>query len=92
MPGWPVSDGNWDGIGMRLETVGKYMERNWRICWGWSGLEGDGSNALSRGECQAGGTDDALYMVFAIKTRKYGLKNDFRIENCWLYRKNRKRC
>ena len=53
----------------------------------WNGLEnfrclnGDGSNARSRGECQSGGTDDVRYMVFVLKTGKYGLKNDFPIEN-----------
>ena len=46
---------------MRLETVGKYMERNWKRLENLMGVEGtggDGSNARSRGKCQADGTDD----------------------------------
>ena len=44
---------------------------------------GDGGNARKRGECQADGTDGVRYMVFVLKTGKYGSKNDFLIENCW---------
>ena len=46
---------------MRLETVGKQMERNWKKLeriGEFDGGGGDGSNARKRGECQAGGTDD----------------------------------
>ena len=46
-------------------------------------LERVGSNARKREECQADGTDDVRYMVFVLKTGKYGSKNDFLIENCW---------
>ena len=42
---------------------------------------GNGSNARKRGKCQADKADDVLYMVFVLKTGKYGLKNDFPIEN-----------
>ena len=45
------------------------------------GAGGVGSNARSRGECQADETDDVRRMVFVLKTRKYGMKNDFPIEN-----------
>ena len=62
---------------MRLETVGKKLE----IIGGFAVLEGDGSNARSRGKCQADGTDDTQRMVFVLKTGKYGTKNDFPIEN-----------
>ena len=55
-------------------------------------IGGDGSNARSRGKCQADGTDGVRYMVFVLKTGKYGSKNDFLIENCWLNWKNLKRC
>ena len=70
---------------MRLETVGKQMERNWKgleNLRGVKGSGGDGSNARSRGKCQADGTDGVRYMVFVLKTRKYGSENDFLIENC----------
>ena len=52
----------------------------------WNGLEnfrclnGDGSNARSRGECQADKADDVRYMVFVLKTGKYWSENDFLIE------------
>ena len=62
---------------MRLETVGKKLE----IIGGFAVLEGDGSNARSRGKCQADKADDVLYMVFVLKTGKYGSENDFPIEN-----------
>ena len=68
---------------MRLETVGKKLE----IIGGFAVLEGDGSNARSREKCQADESDGVRYMVFVLKTEKYGLKNDFPIENCWLNRK-----
>ena len=80
---------------MRLESswkaVGKQLERNWKgLERNWKGLERigefarserNGSNARKRGKCQADGTDDVRYMVFVIKSGKYGLKNDFPIEN-----------
>ena len=80
---------------MRLETVGKYMERNWKGLENLQGVDGAGevgSNARSRGKCQADGTDDVRYMVFVLKTIKYGSKNDFLIENCWQNWKNLQRC
>ena len=43
--------------------------------------KGNGSNARKREECQADGTDGVRYMVFVLKTRKYGSENDFPIEN-----------
>ena len=52
---------------MRLETVGKKLE----IIGGFAVFEGDGSNARSRGECQADESDDVRYMVFVLKTGKY---------------------
>ena len=52
---------------MRMETVGKKLE----IIGGFAVLEGDGSNAQSRGKCQADGTDGVRYMVFVLKTGKY---------------------
>ena len=58
---------------MGLEIVGKQMERKWRSCEEWMGLEGtigDGSNARSRGKCQADVTDDVPRMVFVLKTGK----------------------
>ena len=69
---------------MRLETVGKQMEKNWKKLeriGEFDGLEGDGSNARKREKCQADGTDDVHRMVFVLKTGKYGMKNDFLIEN-----------
>ena len=69
---------------MRMETVGKQLERNWKgleNLQGVDGAGGNGSNARSRGKCQADGTDGVRYMVFVLKTRKYGSKNDFLIEN-----------
>ena len=45
------------------------------------GSEGDGSNARKRGKCQADETDVVRYMVFVLKTGKYGSENDFPIEN-----------
>ena len=53
---------------------------------------GVGGNARKRGKCQADGTYVVCYMVFVLKTGKYGSENDFPIENCWLNRKNIKRC
>ena len=53
---------------------------------------GNGSNARSREKCQADGTDGVRYMVFVLKTGKYGSENDFLIENCRLNKKNLKRC
>ena len=46
------------------------MERNWKRLENLRGVEvtiGNGSNARSRGECQADGTDDVRYMVFLLK-------------------------
>ena len=40
-------------------------------------MGGVGSNARSRGKCQADGTDGVRYMVFVLKTGKYGLKMIF---------------
>ena len=39
------------------------------------------SNARKRGKCQADETDGVLWMGFVLKTGKYGMKNDFSIEN-----------
>ena len=50
------------------------------VLGGFGGM-GVGGNARSRGKCQADGTDGVRYMVFVLKTRKYGSKNDFLIEN-----------
>ena len=72
------------GIGIRLETIGKKLERSWKgleKLRGVDGTGGVGSNAWKRGECQADGTDVVRYMVFVLKTRKYGSENDFLIEN-----------
>ena len=60
------------------------MERNWKKLeriGEVDGVGGDGSNARKREKCQADGTDDVRYMVFVLKTGKYGLKSDFLIEN-----------
>ena len=60
------------------------MERIWKGLENLQGVDGAGvvgSNARSRGKCQADGTDDVRYMVFVLKTGKYGSKNDFLIEN-----------
>ena len=73
---------------MRLETVGKKLERIGEFAV----LSWDGSNARSRGKCQADGTDGVRYMVFVLKTIKYGSENDFLIENCRRNWKNLKRC
>ena len=73
---------------MRLETVGKNLERIGEL----EVLEGNGSNARKREECQADGTDGVRYMVFVLKTGKYGSENDFLIENCRRNWKNLKRC
>ena len=59
---------------------------------GVDGTIGDGSNARSRGGCQADGTDDVRYMLFVLKIGKYGSENDFCIENCLWNRKKIKRC
>lgn len=67
-----------------MESRWKKLEISWKGLENLRGVEvtgGDGSNARSRGGCQAGWTDVVLYMVFVLKTGKYGLKNDFRIEN-----------
>ena len=40
-------------------------------------LGGVGGNARSRGKCQADGTDGVRYMVFVLKTGKYGTKMIF---------------
>ena len=42
---------------------------------------GDGGNARSRGKCQADGTDGVRYMVFVLKTGKYGMKMIFNKKN-----------
>ena len=42
MPGWPVSDKSW----WEMETVGKYMERNWK---GLENLRGVEEMAVMRG-------------------------------------------
>ena len=73
---------------MRLETVGKKLERIGEV----DVTGGVGSNARSRGKCQADGTDGVRYMVFVLKTGKYGSENDFLIENCRRNWKNLKRC
>ena len=60
------------------------MERNWKRLeklQGVDGAGGNGSNARSREKCQADGTDGVRYMVFVLKTGKYGSENDFLIEN-----------
>ena len=44
---------------------------------GLRGMWGVGGNARKRVECQAGGTADVRYMVFVLKTWKYGLKMIF---------------
>ena len=62
---------------MRLETVGKKLE----IIGELDVTGGDGGNARSREKCQADQTNDVRYMVFVLKTGKYGMKNDFLIEN-----------
>ena len=41
---------------------------------GWKGRR-------KRGKCQADETDVVRYMVFVLKTGKYGSENDFLIEN-----------
>ena len=74
-------ESRWKEIGNKLERIGEFAV-----------LGGDGGNARKRGECQAGVTDDVRYMVFVLKTRKYGSKNDFYSENCWLIRKNLNNC
>ena len=46
---------------MRLEAVGKQMERNWKRLERIGDVArcgGDGSNARSRGKCQADESDD----------------------------------
>ena len=43
---------------MRLETVGKNLERKWKGLENLMGGGGDGSNARKREKCQADGTDD----------------------------------
>ena len=58
------------GIGIRLETVGKKLE----IIGELDVTGGVGSNARSRGKCQADWTDDVRYMVFVLKTGNYGSK------------------
>ena len=40
-----------------------------------------GGNARKRGECQADKADDVRYIIFVLKTGKYGNENDFLIEN-----------
>ena len=80
--------GNWNEIGKQLERNWKGLERIGEFVRS----ERNGSNARKRGKCQADGTDGVRYMVFVLKTIKYGMKNDFPIENCWLNRKNIKRC
>ena len=76
------------GIGIRLEIVGKKLERIGEV----ARCGGVGSNARKREKCQADVTDCVRYMVFVLKTGKYGSKNDFLIDNCWLNWKNLKRC
>ena len=75
---------DWNEIGNGWKVDGKKLKRIGEFARGG----GDGSNARKRGEYQA----DVLYMVFVLKTGKYGMKNDFPIENCWRNRKNLKRC
>ena len=71
-------------IGIRLETIGKQLERNWKgleNLYGVDGAGGVGSNARKREKCQADGTDGVRYMVFALKTGKYGRENKYTTEN-----------
>ena len=56
------------GIGNRWKVDGNKLERIGEFAV----LGGDGGNARKRGECQAGGTADVRYMVFVLKTGKYG--------------------
>ena len=53
-------DRNWNEIGNRWKADGKKLEISWKglenlLCV--VGTIGDGGNARSRRECQAGGTD-----------------------------------
>ena len=67
MPGWPVSDESW----WALECDWKQLERIWKGLENLQGVDGAGvvgSNARSRGKCQADGIDDVRYMVFVLKT------------------------
>ena len=60
------------------------MEISWKgleNLQGVDGAGGNGSNARSRGKCQADVTDGVRYMVFVLKIGKYRSKNDFLIEN-----------
>lgn len=45
MPGWPVSDKSW----WEMETVGKYMEKNWK---GLENLRGVEEMAVMRGRAR----------------------------------------
>ena len=64
-----------------MESSWKENGNNWRIFEEVEGSGWNGSNARSRGKCQADGTDDVRYMVFVLKIGKYGSENDFLIEN-----------
>ena len=68
---------NWNGNGNSWKVVGKKLERIGEV----ARCGGVGSNARKREKCQADGVDGVLYMVFVLKTIRYGLKNDFLIEN-----------
>ena len=71
-------------IGIRLETIGNHWKavgKKLEIIGEFDVTGGDGGNARKREKCQADGTDDVRYMVFVLKTGKYGSKNDFLIEN-----------
>ena len=76
--------GDWDEIGNHWKVYGKKLEISWKGLEKLRGVEWaiwNGSNARSRGKCQADETDGVRYMVFVLKTGKYGSKNDFPIEN-----------
>ena len=52
-------DRNWNEIGNRWKADGKKLEISWKVLENLRGVEGtigNGSNARSRRECQAGGT------------------------------------
>ena len=56
------------GIGNRWKVDGNKLERIGEFAV----LGGDGGNARKRGGCQAGVTTVLCYMVFVLKTGKYG--------------------
>ena len=73
MPGWPVSDKSW----WELEWDWKQLESSWKEIGEFArsgGGGGNGSNARKRKKCQADQTDGVRYMVFVLKTEKYGSK------------------